>query len=138
MRHYLPETEHVCEGSYCVPRSAMPQVDEKDMAQLLGHLLTKGISFKGAVIDPLDIHSHQQVDYNRLATMPDAAMQKPILVAADMRVIDGNHRRMAHVIKGTACPCIVIDEGFEEAISAIFECPCTYSYGDGKYHPITY
>jgi len=123
----------------CIARGLMPQVDEADLPGLVEFLRERGIKvWTEACINPRLVRGVQKVNRKKVHALPlDVSLNKPVLVARDRKIIDGNHRWMKLVHR--KMPCMkthVVDLPFDEAIKNVFEYPKTYYYDDGKYHPI--
>jgi hypothetical protein len=120
---------------FYVPRTAMPQIDEKDLPELVRFALDHDVKPTFEAVDPRNLRAHQKVE-RRYLFMPPFVMFKPLLTSQEAYVLDGNHRWHAHVQKGSpAVPIIRLSLPFEQAVKFLFEFPATYAYGDGE-HPI--
>jgi len=120
---------------FYVPRPEMPQIDEADYPAFFEFVKARGWSYHLETVDPKTLHAHQRVAWNKVITMTPAGLAKPILVSRDGYVLDGNHRREAHIRDGSDVCCYVLNLDFEAAIRLMFSFPKTYAYGDGRKHP---
>lgn len=109
-----------------VPRSEMPQVDEKDLGKLIVFMAKGGYGITAGVAPPSSFHSHQSVDSRRAAAMPEEVRQKPIIVTKANEIIDGNYRNEAHRIADTAVPFIRFNCSFVEALDMLAVFPFAY------------
>lgn len=122
----------------CIPRDAMPQVDNADLAELIVYLTDKcgvGVSLRSLPTGWLKIQQCDTVfDPDRLRSPARVAMllQKPLLVSLDLTVVDGNHRLLLHRFHGTPeVPCYQIGCSFEKSREYIAAFPRAYRFGDG-------
>lgn len=110
-----------------VPRDQMPQIDEKDMAKAIVFFSNAGFGVLSAGFGHyLQFSTHQKVDKNKAAAMPDSVLDKPVLVTRLNEVIDGNHRVAAHRIHGSLVPFIQIDCSFVDALDILNVFPFAY------------
>lgn len=116
----------------CTPRDAMPQVGEGDLLALLVHLARHGVETETCRMPVDQLVFHQRVYEDRIPARRSADMNKPLLVASDGYILDGNHRAAAHRRYGTTPVVFQLDCPFIEAIKAIFTFPRTYTYGESK------
>lgn len=112
----------------CTPRTEMPQVDEKDLLQLVIFLAEHSVSTEAKVMPVDRLVFHQRVYPNRIPPPASADMHKPLLVAADGYILDGNHRAAAHRRDGTSPVVFKLGLPFHEAIALLFKFPATYRY----------
>lgn len=113
---------------FYVPRPAMPQIDEGNLPELVALAFQAGHNPLFHVASARDLRAHQKVDEHRVRSMPEALLYKPILVSADLYVLDGNHRWHAHIHQGRFdTPVIEIGLPFEEAIDWLLGLPFTYT-----------
>lgn len=115
-----------------IPRIRMPQIKTHDYAALLVFLGSKGIKFSAGYIDPALLKMHQEVDVDMAMQLPDSKLVKPILLAGDNFVLDGDHRGYRHAVDKTQAPFIRIEIDFNDAITALFEFPGTYELQVGE------
>jgi hypothetical protein len=120
--------------SYYVPRSVMPQIDEADLPALCEWASSRGVGVATVTLTADQLHFHQRVNLHRVATMPQAIYDKPLLISRDGYVLDGNHRAVAHKQRGEPARCIQLDASFLCAMRLLFSFPRTYTYGDGLAH----
>jgi hypothetical protein len=111
---------------YYIPRREMPQVDEKDLPELVVASWQSGHHPSFEVVNPLDLHAHQRVNRTRALGMPENVKRKPVLVSLDNYVLDGNHRWYAHRMEETPMNVIRIGLSFEDALPWLFKQPFTY------------
>jgi hypothetical protein len=110
-----------------VPRTQMPQIDEKDMAKAIVFFAKAGFGVKGAGdATPYVFFRHQEVNWGKVDAMPESLLDKPILVTRLNEVIDGNHRLAKHERTGTLCPYIQLDCTFVEALNVLAVFPFAY------------
>lgn len=109
-----------------IPRSKMPQIDEKDLLELLVFLGERNVGFSAGVIDPLECHAHQSINVEKAKGIPGWVLAKPSLISIDGWIIDGDHRWYRHCIDKTKMPYIRIGAPFAEALNHIFNFPKTY------------
>jgi hypothetical protein len=135
-----------CDGHYrrggefepfYIPRPVMPQVDEADQSALFDFIKNGGVDVVELVVPVEQLFFHQRVDMKLVADLPPEAYNKPVLTSRDGFVLDGNHRAVAHKLRGDPVPCNQIEADFEDAMRLLFAFPKTYVYGDGQFHPIT-
>ena len=120
--------------SHYVPRSVMPQIDEADLPALISFVTEHGVRVTEVTRSPDQLHFHQRVNLHRVATMPQAVYDKPLLISRDGYVLDGNHRAVAHKQRGEPASAIQLDATFLGAMRLLFSFPKTYTYGDGLAH----
>lgn len=109
-----------------IPRSKMPQVDEKDILELLVFLGVEGVPISAGTKDPATCRAHQLINVERAMSIPPEVLTKPSLLSADGYIIDGDHRWYRHCVDKTMMPFIEIGLPFTDALSAIFKFPKTY------------
>jgi hypothetical protein len=119
---------------FYVPRPLMPQVDEDCYFELLQYVQQHGHAWSYAEVDPSTLQPHQRIDHDRARHMDPLCLKKPVLVAQDGYILDGNHRWWEHNHLGLPIRTISIDLPFAAAIEFLFSFPKTYSYGDGAEH----
>jgi hypothetical protein len=124
----------------CIARGYMPQVDAADIPALLDFLQSRGVSYEVTRVYAPTLRARQRVIVSKVrgivrSTEPEL-FNKPVLVGADLIVLDGNHRAAAARIKRTLIAAVIFDRSFRAMVELIFEFPRTYAYGDGKFHPI--
>lgn len=118
---------------FYVPRTEMPQIDQKDYKALIAFANRKGVTISLGVFQPEDLKHHQRVDDSKLKATIKAEpiaeeiekASEPVLVSKDFYVLDGNHRLDSHKLQGTPVIAFVIELGFEEAIDFLFSFPKT-------------
>lgn len=117
----------------------MPQIDERDLGELIHWLDERGVPALPGTISPKLLHGHQAVDMTKAIAMPDEVLEKRVLIATDLYILDGNHRWAGHYQRhDPEMPIITIEQPFDEAVELLFNFPKTYAYGDGKFHPVSY
>lgn len=109
-----------------IPRTQMPQVDEKDIARLLVFLGRAGIGISAGEALPSAFEYHQDIDWARAKKMPEAVADKPVLVTKKFELIDGNHRFAYHALNETFVPYIMFDMSFAEALNHLNVFPFAY------------
>lgn len=109
-----------------IPRTAMPQVDEKDLPELVALAYQSGHHPTFEVVFPKHLHAHQRVSHERALRMPEVVKRKPVLVSADGYVLDGNHRWYAHKAEGSPLNVIRVGLEFDAALVWLFSLPFTY------------
>lgn len=109
-----------------VDRSALPQIDEKDIGKLLVFFGKAGYSFSAGETLPGIFTAHQKVDLFKADQMPEEVLGKPIVCTKQWEIIDGNHRRWAHEIRGTLTPYIRLNCTFVEALNLLNVFPFAY------------
>lgn len=109
-----------------IPRSKMPQVDERDLLSLLVYLGDKGLEISAGSTEPMAFKAHQLINIERAMAIPPEVLTKPAIVSKDYWIIDGDHRWYRHCVDKTKLPYIMIEASFEEAIKMIFSFPKTY------------
>ena len=109
-----------------VPRSLMPQVDEKDIAKLIVFMSEAGYPVIGAGKSSTPFTYHQDVDWTKVHAMPSTVLDKPVLVTREDEVIDGNHRSARHTVDGTRTPFIKFNASFVEALDILAAAPFAY------------
>lgn len=117
----------------------MPQVDEADIPALVMFLRGRGIRVTYHAVAPNGLRMVQRVVFGKVRAIVRAErelLNKPVLVAVDRIVLDGNHRVAAARIRRVAVPIILVNRRFAEVVEDIFAFPKTYAYGDGQFHPI--
>jgi hypothetical protein len=115
----------------CIPRERMPQIDEADLLSFVDFAIKRGFVMRRGFIDPRRVRGRQKV-----RSIPDALLSKPVLISSEPMTLDGNHRWMRHVLAKTEMPFIQVCADFSSALILMFAFPKTYSYGDGNFHPI--
>lgn len=115
---------------FYVPRTLMPQVDEKDYEELFSFLRAQDIPVYKEQACPLTFRPHQKVQIDRLRAMacqPDV-VNKAILVSRDDYILDGHHRWDIHLLRhDSQILAYKIGRDFEEAIAALFAYPNTWT-----------
>jgi hypothetical protein len=109
-----------------IPRSKMPQVDEKDLPTLVADMVKDGLNPSFTVLNPHSLHRHQRSDHLKAAIMAEKIRRKPILVSADAFVVDGNHRSLACLLRGELVTAIRTSKSFDETIEYLFTRPYVY------------
>lgn len=123
----------------CIARGVMPQIDAADLLALRDFLEDAGVTVEDVVLEPRAIRGRQKVDRAKVRGIPDAALDKPLLVSREPLILDGNHRWLAAVYrKRASVDAWRLVLPFNEALQAIFKFPRTYYYADGAAHPITF
>lgn len=124
----------------CVDRAIMPQVDEKDIPELLVHLASLGIHAYQRAVDPHTLKGYQRIvpaKVKGIARNNRVLLSKPILMSSDGIIIDGNHRAAAARVVGCHVEALILAAPFAEVFSHVCSFPKTYEYGNGNFHPIT-
>lgn len=112
---------------FYIPRSAMPQVDEKDLPALLKWMREEGVAVDYRVVDPARlIRPHQRIDERKVRRIDER-----LFISADLYILDGHHRWEAHVERSLPVPCYEFDALFPQAVRMILQFPLTYTYGSG-------
>lgn len=106
----------------------MPQVDEKDLLPLVVFLAEHSVSVSAKTMAVDELVFHQPVYAERIPPPRSADMHKPLLVAADGYILDGNHRAAGHKRDGTSPVVFKLSLAFHEAIAMLFKFPATYRY----------
>lgn len=115
----------------CIPRNDMPQVDTAHLPQLLAFMHRKGVKVETLQLPPEMLIVRQCMSEVRPATNP-ALVCKPLLVAQDFSILDGDHRWAMHMQrKSPTCPCYLIGLPFPAAVETILQFPEAYRFGDG-------
>lgn len=118
--------------SNLVPRVDMPQVDESDYPALVNFLQAHSCPVSRIVIEPQSCRFHQSVDDfdpSRIFRMP---LDKPILLARDRFILDGNHRVKANLYLGRPLiHAIELNRDFEASIALLFAFPRTTVTANG-------
>lgn len=122
----------------CIPRDQMPQLDLASYAGLVEWVKTKGVLLVPRAIEPARCHSLQCME-KPPRSVSLHTLQKPVLIASDYAIVDGNHRWW-HLLHNRAdvhylMSTLQFSVPFQEAVDLMFQFPATYSYGDGNYHP---
>lgn len=123
----------------CIARAAMPQVDEADLEGLLAFLSARGVRHVRLTVSASSLRSRQRIVRGKVRNIVRAAeaiLHKPILVAFDRVVVDGNHRYAAARIKRVEVPIILFDRPFADLLADIFAFPKTYVLHEGNTYPI--
>lgn len=119
------------EATMCIKRADMPQVDWVDMPGLFAFLNSKHILVAERKLPPTWLTIRQCLDEVR-ACRNTLILTKPLLIATDLSVLDGDHRLVAHLELGTPeVECFQIGCSFAEASKAILQYPKAYRLGDG-------
>lgn len=121
----------------CIPRDDMPQVDMIDLSALLVFLNEQyGIHTERRTI-PTDLLRHKQCPDHFDPVQGKELETKPLLVASDCFILDGNHRHCgARAAKLSVCDCYQLTVPFDQAVQAILHYAKAYHYGDGAVHPM--
>lgn len=101
-----------------IPRRFMPQVSEADYPSLFLFLASHGVTVESILLEPSALHFRQHI--GRLHPVPATVLYKPVLVASDNAILDGNHRAGIHRKLGTRCPCYRLSLPFLDAIALLF------------------
>ena len=86
-------------GSFGVPRSAMPQVDQQHLQGFLRWLEAQGVKIQRKQVRADDIKLYQN-EFNKnkvLSLIKDGPNRKghPLILSSDLYVLDGSHRAIA-------------------------------------------
>lgn len=88
-----------------IPRSQMPQVTSKDLPEFIEYLKKKGITIERVSISPSNIKVVQKhinpSGIQDLIGVDLKILSKPFLISGDNYLLDGHHRHMAHIFRGT-------------------------------------
>jgi hypothetical protein len=109
-----------------VPRSEMPQIDEKDIARLIVYVAKAGYGLGAGEISPHTFIPHQAIDWAKVKAMPDKLLVKPVICTKKFEIIDGNHRVAKHLMADTPVPYIMFDMSFVEALDLLAVFPFAY------------
>lgn len=108
-----------------VPRSEMPQIDEKDIARLIVFMAKAGHPLICAGEKAPEVLTfHQEAAITR--PVPPGVASKPILITRLNEIIDGNHRALFHLRNETLVPYLQFDCTFAEALSVLAVFPFAY------------
>jgi hypothetical protein len=122
----------------CIERATMPQIDESAYPALLAFLHGRGIASASRMFGPRELVFHQRIiprKVHGVARHPEL-LAKPILVAADLAILDGNHRAAAGRVLRRDVAGLLFSLPFADMLPHLFAFPETYEYGDGAFHPI--
>lgn len=109
----------------------MPQVDAAHIPGLLSFLYRKGVKIDTLALPPESLIVRQCMKEIRPATNP-LLVCKPLLIAQDFSILDGDHRWAMHMQrKSPTCPCLRIGLSFPTAVETILQYPEAYRFGDG-------
>lgn len=112
---------------FYVPRSAMPQVDEKDQPRMVAAAMGAGIGIAFEVRHVGDVRAHQRVNKHIASSMSEMVKRKPVIVSSDGYILDGNHRWWANVHDGNDwLVAITVDRTFDEARDWLLSQPYVY------------
>lgn len=118
--------------SSLVPRVEMPQIDESDYPALVAFLRANQCPVSRILIEPQSCRFHQSVadfDPSRIGGMP---LSKPILLARDRFILDGNHRVKASLYLGRPLiHAIELAKDFESSIALLFAFPKVATTANG-------
>lgn len=109
-----------------IDRNKMPQVDDKLYPDLFVFLGEQGMTFSAGIINPTLLKLHQEVDIQKAMNIPDHILGKPLLIAQNEFVLDGDHRAYRHFVNKTKAPFIRIEAEFYAAYNAIMKFPGTF------------
>lgn len=134
----LSHQSGVVPAGKCIPREAMPQLDLASYSDLVEWVKTKGVLLVPRAIEPARCHSLQCMSrHPRSVSL--RTLQKPVLIASDFAVVDGNHRWWHQLHNRDdvhhLMPVLQFSVPFREAVDLMFQFPATYSYADGNFHP---
>lgn len=116
----------------CIPRAEMPQVDEADIGGLIAFLSARGVASVMLTVTPTSLVSRQHIVPGKVRSIlraEAALLAKPLLVAFDRVVVDGNHRYAAARIRGVGIPVVLFNRAFADLLGEVFAYPKTYTYG---------
>lgn len=116
-----------------IPRRVMPQIEEADYPALLRFLGSIDVEVKHRIelADSL-IHRQAMDAFDPARVGVWEAITKPVIVARDGSIIDGNHRAMAAQYIGQPyIPTLRIMRPFEPAIASCFAFPLTSTVRQG-------
>jgi hypothetical protein len=122
----------------CIARAAMPQIDERDELELLAFLAKRGVTFDYRAFAPTELRFNQRIipaKVHGVARHPEL-LDKPILVAADLAILDGNHRAAAARVLRRDLHGFWFGLPFIDMLGHLYAFPKTYEYGDGAFHPV--
>lgn len=115
----------------CIPRKIMPQIDLADMDGLLDYLRSHGVDSREATL-PIGLLTMKQCVGDTRPARNQLLKQKPLLIASDYSVLDGNGRYLMWKKEGqTKVPCIYLSKPFMFSALAILAFPKAYRYADG-------
>lgn len=121
----------------CIPRDDMPQVDLKDLDSLFNWLWSEKRIASYRRYLPTEMLKHKQCPDHFDPVKGKELETKPLLVASDCFILDGNHRHCgAQAEKLAVCDCYQLTVPFDEAVQAILHYAKAYHYGDGAVHPM--
>lgn len=106
-------------------RTAMPQISEHDVPELLAFLGALGIGFSAGNMNPLLCLAHQAIDREKAMGIPVDKLSKPVLLSGDHFIIDGDHHWYRCIADKRHMPFIRIEMDFVEAVAKIFTFPKT-------------
>lgn len=115
-----------------IDRGNMPQIDMKDLPDLLVFLGEQKLRFAAGEIEPTLIRLHQEVDVDKAMAIPDKILEVPILVSKDFYVLDGDHRAYRHYVNKTKVPFIQIEAPFTKAVRTLLSFPKTFEIKNGE------
>ena len=110
-----------------IDRSKMPQVDMKQLPDLLVYLGKRGINFRAGVSEPIKLRLHQEVDVAKAMAIPDFVLRIPVMLSSGLYVLDGDHRAYRHYVDKTLVPFIQLEASFTRAVKALLEFPATFT-----------
>lgn len=122
-----------------VRRADMPQIEEQWLGDLLVWLGERGLYIKAGRVIPSLLFYHQDVmviKARHILKLQRGLLAKPVIISADMALLDGNHRAFAHHIEGTLVPYIQFGASFDKLLPVLLGYPHAYRYGDAGDHPV--
>lgn len=85
------------ENSLNIPRAEMPQIRREDFAEFKAFAESKGVTITEETANVADLKPTQS-EYNpaQVAQLPERALEKPLMVSSDNRVLDGHNTLKKH------------------------------------------
>ena len=114
------------EATLGIPRAEMPQVKSEARGALVNFLKARGISAKTDLVNPADIKPTQAefspVKVEKAANFKGS--ERPILISADNRVVDGHHQWLAKLDSNAPqMPVIRLEASIQDVLAQMKEFP---------------
>lgn len=106
-----------------IARKEMPQIRSADLPAFAEWAEARGVNVSNKWIRASVLQFKQAVDAEHARAMPDAVLEKPIVVSCDMVVLDGNHRAAANAALGNMANVVIVGLPFAGAVDLMFEFP---------------
>lgn len=106
-----------------ISRIKMPQVGGELYPELIEWLHLSGCKTFRCLLRPQDVRFKQKPDPYIPALFDPVQLEKPVIVSSDLWMLDGHHRRAAHIAWHTEMPTIKLSWPFWSALALLNSWP---------------